>query len=126
MKKKTSWVAAAALMGLPLMAAAQANPADPGAPAPALGYPSAFSDYKPWQDIKPADWRAVNDTVRDAAAKGGGHGGHGAAPGAAPTPAPAAVPQAAPPTAPRPATASPAPAAAPRAPAGHQGHEGHK
>ena len=32
----------------------------------ALGYPSAFSDYKPWQDIKPADWRAVNDTVRDA------------------------------------------------------------
>ena len=46
MKKKTSWVATAALMGLPLMVAAQANPADPGAAAPALKYQSAFSDYK--------------------------------------------------------------------------------
>lgn len=99
MKTQTSWVATAALMGLPLMAAAHANPADPGAPAPALGYPSAFSNYKPWQDIKPADWRAVNDTVRDAAAKGSGQGGHGTAP---------------------------APAPAPEAPAGHQGHGGHK
>jgi hypothetical protein len=126
MKKKTSWVAVAALMGLPLMAAAQANPADSGAPAPALGYQSAFSDYKPWQEIKPADWRAVNDTVRDAAAKGGGHGGHGASPAGAPASAPAAAPPAAPQPAPRPATASPAPAAAPQAPAGHQGHGGHK
>ena len=122
MKKKTSWVAAAALMGLPLMAAAQADPADPGVPAPALGYASAFSDYKPWQDLKPADWRAVNDTVRDAAAKSGGHAGHGAAPASAPTPQPSAVPQAAP----RPAVPAPAPARAPQAPAGHQGHGGHK
>lgn len=121
MKKKTSWAAMAALMGLPLIAAAQANPADPGTSAPTLGYQSVFSDYKPWQDIKLADWRAVNDTVRDAAAKGGGHGGHGAAPASAPTPIPAAAPQAAPhPAAPRPAPP------APQAPAGHQGHGGHK
>jgi hypothetical protein len=120
MKKKTSWVAVAALMGLPLIAAAQANPADSGAPAPALAYQSAFSDYKPWQGIKPADWRAVNDTVRDAAARGGGHDGHGTAP--APAPAPAAAPLAPP----RPAPPAPAPAAAPQAPVGHQGHEGHK
>ena len=117
MKKKTSWLAAAMALGLPLAAAAQASPADPAAPAQPLGYQSAFSDYKPWQDIKPADWRAVNDTVRDAAAKGGGHGDHGAAPAG-----PAASPQAAP----RPATSNPAPAAAPQAPAGHQGHGGHK
>jgi len=122
MKTPTSWVATAALMGLPLMAAAQANPADPGAPAPALGYPSAFSDYKPWQEIKAADWRAVNDTVRDAAAKGGGHEGHGTAAAPVPTPASAAVPHAAP----RPAAPAPAPAPASQAPAGHQGHGGHK
>ena len=59
MKKKTSWVATAVLMGLPLMVAAQANPADPGAAAPALKYQSAFSDYKLWQDIQAADWRIV-------------------------------------------------------------------
>ena len=120
MKKKTSWLAAAMALGLPLAAAAQVNPADPAAPPQPLGYQSAFSDYKPWQDIKPADWRAVNDTVRDAAAKGGGHGGHGVVP-AAPS-GPAAAPQ----PAPRPATPRPAPAAAPQAPAGHQGHGGHK
>jgi hypothetical protein len=65
----------------PLLASAQAGQADPAdakAPAPALSYQSAFADYKPWQDIKAANWRAVNDNVRDAAAKGGGHGGHAA------------------------------------------------
>lgn len=76
MKNKTSWVAVAALIGLPPMAAAQADPADPAAPAPVLEYRSAFSDYKPWQEIEPADWRAVNDTVRDA--KPGSPEGQGA------------------------------------------------
>ena len=112
MKKKTSRVALAILMGLPLVAAAQADPANPAGPAAPLGYSSAFADYKPWQDIKPADWRAVNDTVRDAK-PGSGHAGHGAAPAAAP----ASPPQAAP----RPAAPAPA-----QAPAGHQGHGGHQ
>lgn len=76
MKNKTSWVAAAALAGLPLVAAGRADPADPAASAPALAYRSAFSDYKPWQEIQPADWRVVNDTVRDA--KPGGAAGTGA------------------------------------------------
>ena len=109
MKKKTSWVATAVLMGLPLMVAAQANPADPGAAAPALKYQSAFSDYKLWQDIQAADWRIVNDTVRDAKPDGA-HAGHGAAPAVA-TPGQVA---------PRPV---PAP---PQAPAGHSGHGAHK
>ncbi|RZJ19898.1 MAG: hypothetical protein EOO54_14380 [Haliea sp.] len=107
MKTKTLWVAAATLMGLPPMVPAQANPADPQAAAPALPYNSAFSGYKPWQDIQPGSWREVNDTVRDAS-PGGGHAGHGAAS--------ATPPQAAP---------RPAPAA-PQAPAGHSGHGAHK
>jgi hypothetical protein len=113
MKQKTSWVATAALMGLPLVALAQANPAAPGAAAPALGYQSAFSDYKPWQDIKPIDWREVNDTVRDAKPSGG-HDGHGASPALA-TPASAAP-------APAPSRAAPAP----QVPSGHSGHGDHK
>jgi hypothetical protein len=105
MKNKTSWVAAAALSGLPLLGVAQVDPADTGAIVPALVYRSAFSDYKPWQDIPPADWRAVNDTVRDA--KPGGQRDQGlassrTAPGASPAPA--------------------APAAA--AGGGHSGHHG--
>ena len=29
-----------------------------------LQYRSAFADYKPWQDIGPGDWRALNDAVK--------------------------------------------------------------
>lgn len=97
MTNTSSWVAAAALLGMPFVAAAQANPADPVAPGPALGYASAFSDYKPWQDIPPGDWRAVNDTVREAAEKGSGDG-------KASSSVPVAVP------------------AGTQAPAGHHGH----
>jgi hypothetical protein len=86
-------LAPAVALCLPLLAAAQtsrSDPADARAPAPALRYSSAFADYKPWQDIKTGDWRAVNDQVRDAAsgaAQGGPHAGH-----ASPAPAPIAAP----------------------------------
>ena len=63
----------AAVLCLPLLALAQAgrtDPADPKTPAPALRYQSAFADYKPWQELKPGDWRAVNAGV------GGAHAGH--------------------------------------------------
>ena len=96
-------------LSLPLLALAQASrldPADPKTPAPALRYPSAFTDYKPWQDSKPGDWRAVNDTIRDAAAKGGVHAGH-------------ALPAAVPASAPVPATKASAPATP------HDGHHRH-
>ena len=91
---------------LPLLAGAQQRPDTPTAKvsAPALGYLSAFADYKPWQDIKPGSWRQLNDSV---AAASGGHGGH--AMGAA---APAHVPASA---------AKPSPPPAP----GHQGHQMH-
>lgn len=87
-------LAPAVVLSLPLIAWAQAgrdDPADPGLAAPALRYRSAFADYKPWQDNKPGDWRAVNDAVRDAATRGGAHSGHGMPAGArAPAPAPQA------------------------------------
>jgi hypothetical protein len=102
-------LAPAVALCLPLLALAQAgqpDPADSKASVPALRYQSAFADYKPWTDTRPGDWRAVNDNVRDAAAKGGAH----AAPGA-----PAAAP------------AASAPASQASAPAmpGHGGHHQH-
>lgn len=81
---------------LPLGAFAQAEgprPDDPAAPAPALRHASAFSDYKPWQDIAPGNWRQLNDRLAaPAAGQAGGHGAHAmpAPPqGAASQPAPA-------------------------------------
>lgn len=100
MNNLISGLAPAVALCLPLLALAQSgqpDPADPKTPGPALRYQSAFADYKPWQDSKPGDWRAVNDTVRDAAAKGSAHAGHG-------------MPAAAPVSAPAPATKASAPA----------------
>ena len=74
-----SRLAAVAALCPPLLALAQAarpDPVDARAPAPALRYPSAFADYKPWQEIKPGDWRAVNDTVAGASGGASGHAGH--------------------------------------------------
>jgi hypothetical protein len=79
MNKLPSRLAPAVVLCLPLLALAQAGPVDPSdskASAPTLRYRSAFADYRPWQDTKPGDWRAANDKVRDAAAKGSGHAGH--------------------------------------------------
>lgn len=85
-------LAPAVALCLPLSTLAQtgrADPSDPKAAAPQLQYRSAFFDYKPWQDIKPSDWRAVNDNVRGAAATGGGRAGHTAAPSSPAASAPA-------------------------------------
>ena len=101
-------LAPAVALCLPLLAVAQAgrpDSADPKTPAPALRYQSAFADYKPWQDIKPGDWRQLNDNVAPKDGKSGGHASHGAAP------------------APAPAAKAPAPAAP--AASGHQGHQMH-
>ena len=69
---------------LPLLALAQASrpdPADPKVAAPVLRYQSAFADYKPWQDIKPGDWRELNENVAPKANRAAaGHSGHSAAP----------------------------------------------
>jgi hypothetical protein len=87
------WLAPALALSLPLSARAQRDPADAKAPAPALRYPSAFSDYKPWQDVKRGDWRQLNDNVRPANKGAGSHGHmhHGASAPSTPQ-APASAP----------------------------------
>ena len=89
MNYRLKWAASALALGVPLLAAAQPGHKDPTRPdtASALRYESAFANYKPWQDTKRADWRAVNDAVRDAA----GTGGHAEQPKSAP-PAMASAP----------------------------------
>ena len=79
MKSSILWVAPAAALAVPLLAQAQSGRAEPTAtkpPAAQLRCQSAFADYKAWQDIKPGDWRSLNDNVRDAASAGAGHAGH--------------------------------------------------
>ena len=66
------WLAPAMALCIPLATLAQPatpDPGKPGATAPPLSYRSAFADYKPWQDTKPGDWKAMNDAV----GKSGGH-----------------------------------------------------
>jgi hypothetical protein len=88
MKKNFVLRLAAGASGLTvLVSAAQTDPADATHPGPALRYDSAFSGYKPWQEIAPGNWRALNDAVAGTAA---GHAGHGASPAAAPASSPAA------------------------------------
>ena len=111
MKTLQTWAIAFAMPPFALGQAAADSPAATTA-ASRLHYESAFADYKPYQDVPVADWRQVNDAVRDAATKGGGHAGHGSA-----TP---------------PASGSTAPAGAgtpsatpPEKNMGHGGHGGH-
>jgi len=86
-----NWLAPAVALCVPLAALAQPTSPDPakaGALAPPLTYRSAFADYKPWQDSKPGDWRAMNDAV-------GKSGGHSMSMPMEPTAAPAAAASAA-------------------------------
>lgn len=76
-----SWLVPAVALSLPLLAVAQqsSGPSDPKAAASALRYQSAFADYKPWQDVKPGNWRQLNDNVAPKPEASGGHAGHGSA-----------------------------------------------
>jgi hypothetical protein len=72
MKKFLTSVAGAAALGTPMLAFAQVSgtqPATASASAPPLRYQSAYADYRPYQDVKSGDWKAMND----AAGKSGGH-----------------------------------------------------
>jgi len=94
-------LAPAVVLGLPALALAQqsGNPRDTQAPVQALRYQSAFTDYKPWQDIKPGDWLQLNDNVRSGLGAAGGHAGHGMAnPASQAASAPSPVPGASGPT----------------------------
>jgi hypothetical protein len=68
-----------ALLSLPVLALAQQSldPADVKALAQPLRYESAFAEYRPWQDVKPGNWRQLNDNLAPAPAKAGGHAQRG-------------------------------------------------
>ena len=51
-------------------ASAQAPTPPQAAASASLPYRSAFADYKPWQDAKPGDWRALNEAVKGDAMTG--------------------------------------------------------
>ena len=87
MKTILSFGLAAGVFGLLSVAAAQPAATDSPPAAQGLRYDSAFADYKAWQDLRPAEWRKVNDTVREAAPQGGGHGAHASPAASAPRPA---------------------------------------
>lgn len=79
MNKLAHGLAPALVLCLPLGVLAQSASSqaeDSKAAAPALRYPSAFSDYKPWQDIKPGDWRQLNDALVSPPGQAGAHAGH--------------------------------------------------
>lgn len=73
-------------------------------PVPELRYESAFAGYTPYEALAPADWRAVNDALGQAAQKPAGPAK--AADGALPAPAIAKPP-------------------APSSPDGHRAHGAH-
>lgn len=75
MNRLFRWLAPAIALCLPLVVPAQpanTDPAKPGATVPRLQYRSAFAEYKPWQDSKPGDWKAMNDAVGKSGAHSAG------------------------------------------------------
>lgn len=73
MRKSTlSWVAGLSAC-TPMLVIAQ--PVEPTGPAVQLTYFSAFADYKPFKELEPGNWRALNDVVGAAAAKPSAPGG---------------------------------------------------
>lgn len=79
MKNFLPWLAPTVALSLPLGGLAQpSSDAQTATPSPQLSYQSAFSDYKPWTDIKAGDWRQLNDDLGKPSS-GSRHGG-GAAP----------------------------------------------
>lgn len=108
MQKTTlGWVAALSAC-VPWLACAQpAQPAEPSRAPQRLPYVSAYLDYKPFRDLGPGDWRALNQTVGAAALRQGHAAGsaEAQAPTAGPTSVPAAAPTTAPASAPKPGMA---------------------
>lgn len=61
-KNLLAWAAALAA-STPILAVAQTFTTESPKAVPQLSYRSAFADYKPWEDSKPGDWKALNDAV---------------------------------------------------------------
>ena len=76
-----SWVAGLFACA-PMLVVAQ--PVEATRPTAPLKYSSAFADYKPFQDLEPGNWRALNDAVGAAALKHGGSASPSASPSGSP------------------------------------------
>lgn len=68
--------------------AAEFQAADPAAPTPPVTYRSGFEGYKPFREEPVANWRGLNDEVRDVGGHAGIFGGAGHGGNAASKPAP--------------------------------------
>ena len=91
--KTLQTMACAIAFAMPQLASAQkASSAEGPAATKAaaqLNFKSAFSDYNAYEDMPVADWRQVNDAVRQAATRNDGHVGSDAAKSSGPaSPAP--------------------------------------
>lgn len=81
--------AAIAQLAVGQTAAPESNPADSQATTAPAHYQSAFSGYRPYRDAELANWREVNDQVRQATDESDGtrhvgHAGHRSSAAAAP------------------------------------------
>ena len=77
MKNFLPWLAPTLALSLPLGVLAQpSSDARTATSSPQLSYQSAFSDYKPWTDIKAGNWRQLNDDLNKTS--GGSRHGAGA------------------------------------------------
>ncbi|MFL9998434.1 hypothetical protein SAMN05444172_0285 [Burkholderia sp. GAS332] len=63
--------AAALLPSLAHATTTPSDPADASASVPAVSIPSAFADYRPYQDQKASTWQALNRAVTSAPAMKG-------------------------------------------------------
>ncbi|MEF3192979.1 MAG: hypothetical protein K6346_01970 [Halothiobacillaceae bacterium] len=60
------------IVSVPVLASPAPSPEQPDVAVPPVRYHSAFDAYPAFRPAKLADWRGVNDTVRQL----GGHQGH--------------------------------------------------
>jgi hypothetical protein len=80
MQRNLLILGACLLQAAPLMAA-EFRPTDPAAPAPPAAYLPGFEGYKPFREEAIADWRGLNNEVKDIGGHAGifggaGHGGN--------------------------------------------------
>lgn len=69
MKKNLLLLIGALTLAAPALGLAQDAGNNAQSPAPALRYESAFAGYKAYEELAPADWRALNDAVGRATQK---------------------------------------------------------
>lgn len=99
MKTPVKILLSALSLAVAILAAAQptrresaaASPPAPPSAAAELNYQSAFTDYQPYKDIEPGNWKAANDTVGKAPGGQSDQSDHGKSMNSQPAPAPSSA-----------------------------------